>query len=235
MPAARRALLVLVAAATFGLLAAWVKDEGGDGLTTASHVRAAIGNLSSPWLLVGLLAGAAGTGVGGGALIGLAATMAALTGFYALTGAVIGLDGQHFPRSALLWMSANRVYYAAGVASGLVCGAVGGWWRARHGWRTSPARTASVLVGSLLVAEPLVLVGMGLLFPHGAVQADHAPAPARLLLSLLGSWTLTSSHPPVQLAVYAGEAATGLILLLVDRVRGRRTPSPAANRPRGLH
>lgn len=111
--------------------------------------------------LVGLLAGGTCRRTHAGALLGLGATLAALTGFYVLTGAVVDLNGQHFPLASIAWISANRVYYAAGVISGLLCGAAGAWWRARHRKGSTLPRRVVVLTGALLAAEPLALVVMG--------------------------------------------------------------------------
>ena len=218
----RRVLLVLVAAAVFGVLAAGVKDQAGDGLSTASEVRGVIGNLSAPWLLLGLLAGAVCSSVRRGALVGLAATMTALTAFYALTGAVIDIDGQSFPRSALLWASTNRVYYAAGVISGLACGAAGAWWTRRRTRTSSPATSVLVVTGAQLLGEPLVLLVLGLVFPDGPVLLGQGPALLRQLVALPGSWTLTASRPPVTQGVYAVEAAVGVLVLLATGIADRR-------------
>src|SRR5689334_21501905 len=73
----RRLLTVLGAALLFGVLAALVKGHH-DG------VRDTIGNLSTPWLLVALAAGLHARSLPRGALLGLAATLTALFGFYVI-------------------------------------------------------------------------------------------------------------------------------------------------------
>lgn len=184
--------------------------------------------MDSPWLLVGLLAGATCSSVRRGALLGLVATVVALTGFYVLTGAVLDLDGESFARSALLWASANRVYFAGGLISGLLCGAAGAWWRAR---RTMASRSTTRVVvgvtGLLLLGEPLVLLMLGLLYPDGRVEIEHGPALVRQLLSLPGSWALTGRSPVTQ-AVYATEAIIGALLLMVMTVVGRQNRQATA-------
>src|ERR1700756_123410 len=85
----RRLALIMGLAAVFGIAAAWIK--GND-----IGLRDAIGNLSAVWLLLPFLAGApAGSRrVSTGALFGLAATLAALVGFYFAESFVLDL-GPH--------------------------------------------------------------------------------------------------------------------------------------------
>src|SRR5881275_146458 len=152
-----RILLVLVGAFAFGLLAAWAKGPNTDGLSTISQVRADLGNVSTPWLLVPFLAGARSRKAGPGALLGLAATMSALFGFYVLTSLLVDLGNHGIVQDLGRELEANRIYLASGLLSGPLFGALGAWWR------RSRSLGASVVAGTLLVGEPIVLAGVGAL------------------------------------------------------------------------
>src|SRR5437763_5756680 len=89
-----RVVRILVGALAFGLLAAWAKGPNTDGVSAISQVRADLGNVSTPWLLVPFLAGTRSRKAGPGALLGLAASMSALFGFYLLTSLLVDL-GNH--------------------------------------------------------------------------------------------------------------------------------------------
>ena len=73
----KRLAAVLAGALAFGLFAAWAKGPGTDGIGTLSQLRAGIGNVSTPWLLVAFLAGAQARRLRSGAALGLAATAVA--------------------------------------------------------------------------------------------------------------------------------------------------------------
>jgi hypothetical protein len=84
-----RVALLVMAAAAFGALESIVK--GND-----AGVREGIGNLSAPWVIVPLLAGAVGSRGSTllGALVGLLTSLAALVGFYLANAFVLDL-GPH--------------------------------------------------------------------------------------------------------------------------------------------
>ncbi|MEV4351419.1 DUF6518 family protein [Actinoplanes sp. NPDC049596] len=132
----------LLAALAFGALAALIKgDHGG--------VRDTIGNLSAPWLLVAFIPALIARSVPRGAVIGLAATLAALLGFYVAV--TVTLDDQ-MPglREHLLHvLRLNRRWIYSGLLSGPVMGALGAWL----------GRGVLVPVaGLLLLLEPIVIV-----------------------------------------------------------------------------
>jgi hypothetical protein len=204
----RRLALVLAGAVAFGVLAAWLKGQGGDGIGLVARVRGDAGNLSAPWLLLPFLAGGAcARRARGGAVLGLLATVLGLAGFYALTGLVLELDGQSFPGSAVAWASANRVWFAAGLASGPVAGALGVLWRLRTG------RPAWVPAGLVLLAEPVVLAGLGLV-------PDRFGARLPLAVRLPLTFGHLPSAPP-EIAVTTAEILAGVALLVVARSRNR--------------
>jgi hypothetical protein len=120
--------------------------------------------------------------------------MSALLGFYVLTSLVV-----HFGRPRIsdnfgrvLW--ANRVYFASGVLSGSLFGALGAWWRKTR------SLGASVVAGALMVGEPILLGVIGVLFPATAVGLNR-----------------------ISVAVYAAELSLGMTLVLVARRRAAAT------------
>jgi hypothetical protein len=217
-----RFLVVLVGAFAFGLFAAWAKGQNTDALTLLSRLRADLGNLSTPWLLVPFAAGVVVPHRWGSAVAGLAATVAALVGFYLLTTLVIDLGGHGFLADFRKELMANRYYLEAGIVTGPLFGALGGWWKrsSRLPWL--------LLVGILLIAEPLALFGMDALGAIGITTASRLPGPLRLL----PGWQLSLNSGAVTLAVYGGEVIVGAVLLAVALVprlasRSRLSPRPS--------
>jgi len=181
--ALRRTLAALIVALAFGMLAALVKgDQAG--------LRDTIGNLSTPWLLVAFGAGRLTRSLPRGALLGLAATVLALLGFY-LVVAVITDDAMPTLHEHLEHvLRVNRRWLISGLLSGPLFGALGAWAR------RLPRRAALVIVGLLLIVEPFVI---------GAVQA--VPGGRQIV-----HWSL---HP----GPYVAEIVAGLAVLLLARRR----------------
>ncbi len=221
-----RVVLVLLGAFVFGWLAAWAKGQDTDGLTTISQIRGAFGNLSAPWLLLGFVAGAQTSRLRNGALLGLAATLVGLTGFYLMTSLVVDLGGRTYLDNLAQELAANRAYYEGAVIAGPLFGLLGAWWRKT---RTLPA---SILAGALLMAEPLVLIVIGLLFPDG-MSSSGGGLP--LVVRIVPGWGLTASRTSgVWISVYAVEFVLGLALVLYSLIRTRtlRQAEPASVEPR---
>lgn len=179
-----------------------------------SRVRADVGNLSTPWLVVALLAGAHATRIRTGALLGLAATMSALVGFYVLTTFVIDLGTHSWIGDLRRELEANRVYFQGGLLSGPLFGAVGAWWNRGR------AFGKSMLVGALLIAEPVALAAIGVVFPHGVVRSASVP----LLLRIVPGWTL--SGDPGAAVVYGTEVALGAVLVATALWQHRQVSGP---------
>ena len=141
----------LAAALVFGFVAGLV--HGNDG-----GLRAAFGNLSAPWLFVALVPGWwAGSPIRG-AVLGSSATFVALLGFYVgLTVAMYGHLGETrgIVQSFEFVLEANRIWFAAGLISGPVCGAASGYFagRLRTAWLVAA-------LGTLLTGEILVVLGL---------------------------------------------------------------------------
>src|SRR5215468_1853500 len=101
----RRMALIIGLAVIFGIAAAWIKGNG-------AGLRDAIGNISAVWLLLPFAAGAA-TGsrrIIVGAISGLVATLAALTGFYVAESFVLDLGQHPWLTDLSLTMGAIRYY-----------------------------------------------------------------------------------------------------------------------------
>jgi Family of unknown function (DUF6518) len=157
-----RVALALTAAFLFGAVVGVLKGQGA-GLADA------LGNLSTPWLLVPLFAGSL-LNARQGAILGTIATMLALSGFYFAVAATsdYGLSGV---RAGLgLAFHANARYFLAGLVSGPLFGMLGGWWRRRNSVR------ASLLVGLLLVGEPLVIAVAGSIRVLSRYSGSSQPA-----------------------------------------------------------
>jgi hypothetical protein len=190
----RRLLGALALAALFGVVAGLVKgnDPG---------LRGAVGNLSAPWLLVGFLPALRSRTLLRGAATGLAATLVALAGFYAVLTVVLAghLGGGGPVRELLVEVRANHLYFLAGAVCGPLAGAAGAWLGRSRG----PA-TAWVVAGVLLATEVLVVA---------LVQGRQLlPAP------LYFRWGVSDWR------AYVGEAAVGLAVLAA--VWWRRQPRP---------
>jgi len=184
-----RLALIGAISAAFGVLMAWIKGNGA-GLADA------IGNISALWLLLPFLAGAAASSrrVTLGALYGLLATLAALTGFYFAESFVLDL-GQHSWLTDLSLTMGTITYYAErGVLTGPAFGALGQWWRQRR------STAAAGLIAAAFVLEPVAWWLYGLRIGGGAAY----PVPG---------------HP----AVWLGEIAIGVAGFVMLRKLARRS------------
>lgn len=112
---------------------------------TDGGLRDAIGNLSSPWLLVGILAGAQVRPLPKAAFAGLACTLTALGGFYLAVAAQTPSSSTHEV------FASNRLWLFAGLVSGPVCGVFGSLIGRRR-------RSLAACTATLLIAEPLAIL-----------------------------------------------------------------------------
>jgi hypothetical protein len=146
-PMARRlgkVVIVLLGAAAFGVAVSVLK--GND-----AGIRDAIGNLSAAWLLLPFVCGVL---VGGGrafrgAVVGMLATVTALTGFYVSNAFVLDLGLHPWLEDVNLAIHGEIFWLELGLFSGPIFGALGARWR----------RTRSiflvVLITAFFVFEPL--------------------------------------------------------------------------------
>lgn len=172
-----RVALLVMAAAAFGALESIVK--GND-----AGVRDGIGNLSAPWVIVPLLAGAVGSRGNTllGALVGLLTSLAALVGFYMANAFVLDLGPHSSLHDIGLTLNVGNMWFKAGAMSGPAMGALGAWASRRGG-----LVLAWSVVG-LVVFEPLV-VYLAYLASDGRFAAGD------------GQWN----------GIYAAEAALGAV------------------------
>ena len=210
----RRAFLLLGAALAFGAGIAWIKGSGeGSGAASLSQLRVVIGNLSAPWLLVAFVAGALTPRVRLGWAYGLAATLGALVGFYLVFTVVVKMSSHGFLNDVRLVLSANRVYFEAGVLTGPTFGALGAWWRGHRpfsiGW----------VVGGVLAGEPLVLFAIGAL--RWAVDLT-AGSTAPVLVRIVPAWGLWVDSGPITIALYTAEFVLGVAVVVSAARRARR-------------
>jgi hypothetical protein len=198
----------------FGVVAGVVAGQSGDGRALVSQIRGELGTMSAPWVLVAWWAGSRAGRASLGAVFGLAATLAALVGFYVVSGIVEPMGRPTVLGDIASWASANRVWFEAGLVSGPVFGALGGWWARRR----SPS--AAVVVGALLAGEPVVLWVTGALFPHGVL----APLTGLPLVVRVVPGLGLSGAGVVSIAVRVVELLLGLALVASATVRRRRRP-----------
>jgi hypothetical protein len=185
---------VLLLAAAFGVAMGLFK--GSD-----TGLRAGIGNLSAPWLLVAFLPALRCRSVLQGAVTGLVCTLVALAGFYTAVTVVLAghLGGGGYLVEFLVESRANRIYFIAGIVTGPVLGAVGAW-TGRRG-----PRVARIIVGALLAGEILAV----------ALLQGHQLAPPPLYFT----WGVDDWWP------YVFETVVGAAVLVTALRRGGR-PGP---------
>jgi hypothetical protein len=137
----RRLTLIIGLATVFGIAAAWIK--GND-----IGLRDAIGNISAVWLLLPFLAGAtAGSRrVITGALCGLAATLAALAGFYFAESFVLDLGPHPWLTDLSLTMGIVVYYGERALVTGPIFGALGFWWQRRRSLMAAGILAASFVL-----------------------------------------------------------------------------------------
>ncbi|HEX7739728.1 MAG TPA: hypothetical protein VF426_08790 [Marmoricola sp.] len=183
--------LILPVAALTGFALEVVKGNSGDPF------RAAVGNMSAPWLVFALVGGFVATSAFRGAVLGLLTTLVALAGFY--LGAVVVFGGHlgdqtgSFVHDFMFIATANKVWFLLGLVSGPIFGALGGVLR-------RPLHLAFV-AGALLVLEPIVVMTL-----------------RERQLPLIGVWAVDSV--PARLL----EIGLGLLVLAVaSRSRMRST------------
>jgi hypothetical protein len=193
MSVTRRVAGYLLLAAAFGVAAGVFKGN-------STGLRAEVGNLSAPWLLVAYLPALRAGTLLRGAFAGLASTLAALAGFYATLTVVLAghLGGGGYAAELLVESSANRPYFVAGMVTGPVLGAVGAWVGAHH-------RSVAGVIAGALVAGEVVVVAL--------VQGRQLLPPPLYLKWGVNHWT-----------PYLVESAVGMVITLTALYR-RKLPA----------
>jgi hypothetical protein len=144
MTGRRRLAIAVLVALSFGVVVAVLKGQG-------TGARDALGNLSAPWLLVAFIGGACSRRARWAPLGGLAATIAALAGFYAAESRLLDLGPHSWLIDLQLTFQAGRVYLLTALLSGPIFGALGGLWAKRR------SALASGVIATMFVCEPLVV------------------------------------------------------------------------------
>src|SRR5436305_12504615 len=103
----RRTFAIIAVSVVFGVVVAIVKGS-------ESGMRDSIGNMSAPWLLLPYMASTTTRGWKRGALMGLAACLAALAGFYVAEAVVLDLGGHPLLANLSLALVAGRFFFVAG-------------------------------------------------------------------------------------------------------------------------
>jgi hypothetical protein len=135
---------ILALAVLFGVAVAVIKGQD-------AGVRDALGNTSAPWVLVPFLAGTRFGKLWQGAIVGVAATLAALLGFYAAEAAVLDLGPHPWYVDLRLTLGSGRLYEKWGILSGVLYGTLGALWTSRR------LAIAPLAVCLAFVCEPAIV------------------------------------------------------------------------------
>jgi hypothetical protein len=178
----------LLLAAGFGVAAGALKGNN-------VGLRADIGNLSAPWLLVAFLPALRCRSAGRGALLGLVSTLLALAVFYLTLSAILmgHLGGHGYIGDLLVEIRANRIYLVAGMVTGPLLGVLGAWVGRRH-----PAR-AWLVAGGFTAGEIVVV----------ALVRGRQLLPAPLYFK----WGVDNWTP------YVAECACGAVVIIAAGLR----------------
>lgn len=132
---------LVVGGLVFGVVMAVVKGQD-------AGVRDALGNMSAPWVILPFLAGTRYSRMLQSALAGVAITLVAFFGFYLAEAAVLDLGPVPWYTDLRLTLGSGHAYEVLGVGTGVVYGALGGFWRGRtHG-------AALAALGLAFICEP---------------------------------------------------------------------------------
>jgi hypothetical protein len=187
-----------------GALLALGTDQGGAGRSAIERFLNAVGSLGAPWLIMPLVAALGATSPPRAAVRGIAATVAALVGWYVTASLVEDLGGHGLLGDLRLELAANRVYFVAGVLSGAALGVLGLVTARRH-------RTAAA-AGVLLILEPLYILVMGTLRDHHVTPGgDGVPVIVRVVVDVNVSAAGS--------VAYLLELAVGVVVLAVACTR----------------
>lgn len=186
-----RIALILGLAVLFGAAMSWLKGNG-------SGLRDAVGNASAPWLLVPFVAGAAAgpRRLATAATVGLAATLAALAGFYVANSFVLDLGPHPWLTDLGLTIRGGLYWAERALVSGPIFGALGGWWRRDR------SLAAAAVIAAMFVLEPAAWWLYNLHIGGGAAYA-------------------VPQYP----ALWLGEIAVGVAAFSVLRTRRANRPT----------
>jgi hypothetical protein len=142
-----------------------------------------VSGMSAPWLVLPFLFGSTRAGARRAAMLGLAATGAALLGYFVLTLSPIeGVSLSHV--DLIAFVGSQRLNIAGAVVTGPVFGLLG------HRWRTSRSLGSAGLVAGAMALEPAARYAVGRLDPPRGVWAVET----LVGLSLAGYLVVASSR-----------------------------------------
>lgn len=141
---------------------------GGDqylgSLDTPGLWTVSLSLLSAPWLVLPFVFGCSQPRAARAAAVGLAATLAALAGYFLM---IVGpFEGGHWTltlREIGGLLRSNRLNIAGGMIAGPLYGILGQRWRTRRAW------TSAVLVAGALCLEPAAEAMAGNHYPGAAI------------------------------------------------------------------
>jgi hypothetical protein len=180
----------------FGLLPLAAAFGAADQYLGTSHlpggyhpVATVISGLSAPWLLLAFCFGCTQLRPRPAVLIGLAATMAALAGYFAMMWSPA--EGVHMSLAAMAHLVVSS--QARNVLGGLITGPVYGWLG--QSWRVRKSLLSALLAAIPLTLEPAALLITGQAW--GPPVAYTAEAIAGILVVAYFITRISRSRPPL--------------------------------------
>jgi hypothetical protein len=148
-------VMAYLAAALVGL-AFGGADQYLGSLVTLGPWSAAVSAMSAPWLLLPFVFGATQRRRRRAMLLGLLVTVAALTGYFALTLSPLeGVPFSRFPADLVALAHSNLRNIVGGLVAGPAFGVLG------HRWRATRSLSAAGLVALAFCLEPLARLAVG--------------------------------------------------------------------------
>ena len=149
----------------------------------------AVSEMSAPWLILPFAFGCTQQRPLRAALVGLTATAAALTGFFAMTlSPVEGVALASLPVAIPGLLGSNLENIVGGAITAPICGLIGQRARAGRWW------PGAVLVAASLCLEPFARQAAGRLFPPMIVW--HAEIAAGLVVAVAAGITASAMRRP---------------------------------------
>lgn len=151
----------------------------GSRVITLGPWASTVSQLSAPWLILAFVAGSTQARSGRAALLGLVATMAGLTGYFAMMWSPV--EGVPVSQLATEWptlLSSQWLNIAGGLLSGPLFGYLGQRWRVHRWW------PSAALVAGALCLEPLARWVTGRLWPPAFVWGIEVAVGVTLMLVL---------------------------------------------------
>ena len=163
--------------------------------------------LSAPWLVIAFIAGSTQKTPRRGALLGLAATVAALVGYGLMT--LSPAEGAQYTLGSAHGFFISNL---PAVVGGLVIGPLFGWFGQQ--WRTRRVIVGALVTAAALCFEPLAR--------HIPARIELALSDGRFAASPIGS------HAVILAEVAAGLVLAAAVLVLARRAQQTRDSTPVS-------